>query len=131
MKLNYIYTRLNVCDYQACKKFYRDVLGFEVAFADDDDEYTEFNTGNTRLSIFDRQKLREFVGPDEPMSYERSYAGVALSFQVHNLDEAVAELKHQGVTIISPPWNFPDRGFLSACFRDPDGNLIELQQLLT
>ena len=33
--------------------------------------------------------------------------------------------------MVSEPINFPMRGFISACFRDPDGNLIELQQLLS
>ena len=40
------------------------------------------------------------------------------------------KLKAEGVHLINPPWNFSDRGFISTCFRDPDGNLIELEQIL-
>lgn len=131
MKFEYIYTRLNVSNYEACKQFYNNVLGFEVLFADDADEYAEFDTGKTLLTIFNREKLSEFVGREEQMTYDPKHAEVALSFRVHDLDAAIKYLKGMGVTIINLPWSYPDRGFISACFRDPDGNLIELEQLLS
>ncbi|MBE9042294.1 VOC family protein [Oscillatoriales cyanobacterium LEGE 11467] len=130
MKFEYTYTRLNVADYEACKQFYSQVLGFEIAFVDDNDRYVELTTGDTRITLFDRKNLKEFVGQKETLTYDRHYAGIALSFQVANLEEAIAHLQSNGITLVNQPWDFPDRGFISACFRDPDGNLIELQQLL-
>ena len=129
MNFEYIYTRLNVSNYQACKQFYHDVLGFEVVYADDTDEYAELSTGQTLITIFNRQKLGDFVGADETISYDSHYGGVMLSFRVADLDEAITHLESQGVKMINQPLNFPMLGFISACFRDPDGNLIELQQL--
>ena len=131
MKFDYTYTRLNVADYQACKQIYGNVLGFEVVYADDKDEYAELATGQTLITIFNRQNLGDFVGAKETVNYDSHYAGIVLSFRVANLDEAVARLKAKGVKMVSEPINFPMRGFISACFRDPDGNLIELQQLLS
>ncbi|MGB3693313.1 MAG: VOC family protein [Spirulinaceae cyanobacterium] len=128
MAFRYTYTRLNVSDYQACKAFYHDVMGWEVIYSDDQEEYAEFATGQTKITIFNRQKLKEFLGNDETTTYDPHYAGVALTFEVNNLDETIKQLKAQGVKLINNPWNYPDRGFISACFRDPDGNLIELQQ---
>ena len=129
MKFDYTYTRLNVADYQACKEFYSNVLGFEVVFADDKDEYAELSTGKTVITIFNRQNLGDFIGADEIVDYAPNYAGVVLSFQVFCLDEAISHLKAKGVKMVNEPLSFPMRGFITACFRDPDGNLIELQEL--
>ncbi len=128
MTFQYTYTRLNVANYQACKAFYQDVMGLETVYSDDEDEYAEFATGQTKITIFNRQKLKEFIGNQETTTYDPSYAGVALTFEVDNLDEAIKKLKGQGVKLINNPWSYPDRGFISTCFRDPDGNLIELQE---
>ncbi len=130
MTLKYKYTRLNVSNYEACKKFYQEVLGFKVSFIDDNDRYAELDTGETKITIFHRQGLSEFVGSNGQMSYDENYAGVVLTFVVDNLEEVLEKLKSKGVSLINPPWNFSDRGFISTCFRDPDGNLIELEQIL-
>ena len=129
MEFKYIYTRLNVDNYQACKDFYSKVLGFEIVFADDRDEYAELATGQTIISIFNRQRLKDFVGTAETVSYDYHYAGVVLSFQVNCLNDAISYLKSNGVEIVNEPMNFPRRGFITACFRDPDGNLIELEEV--
>jgi catechol 2,3-dioxygenase-like lactoylglutathione lyase family enzyme len=47
----------------------------------------------------------------------------------------IAHLKSKGVSIVSNPWQFLEDGItggaISACVRDPDGNLIELEQILS
>ncbi|MEB3358433.1 MAG: VOC family protein [Synechococcales bacterium] len=129
MDFHYIYTRLNVENFPACKAFYRDVLGLPVQFEDDMDEYVEFKTGGTRLSLFNREKLTDYVSRSEPLSYDAHSARVVISFEVSNMDEAIAHLEKHGVELVSQPTNFPDQGFVSACFRDPDGNLVELEQM--
>lgn len=131
MKFQYIYTRLNVEDFQACKAFYRDVLGLSMKFEDDMDEYVEFDTGAACITLFNRQKLGDFIAGDEynSLNYNPHSARVALSFQVADLDAAIAHLKSHNVEILNPPTDYPDRGFISSCFRDPDGNLIEIEQM--
>ena len=129
MNFRYIYTRLNVENFQACKAFYRDVLGLAIKFEDDMDEYVEFDTGSILISLFNRKKLTEFMTRDDALSYDRHSARVVLSFQVSNLDDAIAYLQTHSVEMLNPPTSYPDRGFISTCFRDPDGNLIELEQM--
>ena len=129
MQFRYIYTRLNVENFQACKAFYRDVLGLGIKFEDDQDEYVEFDTGSTRISLFNREKLTDFIPATEDLSYDTHSAQTVLSFQVRDMEEAVGYLKGHGVTLLNPQTNYPDRGFISTCFRDPDGNLIELEQM--
>lgn len=128
MQFTYTYTRLNVANFEVCKAFYRDVLGLAVRFEDGTDDYVEFDSGSTKISLINREKLPEFVGRDEPLNYAPNDASVALTFMVSNLDEAVAHLTSKGVAMANQPSNFPDRGFVSVCFHDPDGNLIELEQ---
>ena len=129
MNFDYAYTRLNVANYQACKQFYHDVLNFKIAFEDDGDEYTELSTGKTLITIFNRQRLSDFVDRSQTVSYDSNYAGVVLSFRVACLDDAISYLKAKGVEMVKEPTNYPQRGFISAFFRDPDGNLIELEEL--
>jgi catechol 2,3-dioxygenase-like lactoylglutathione lyase family enzyme len=51
MTLSYIYTRLNVLDYAACKLFYQDILGLKVSMVNDAEEYAEFDAGATKITI--------------------------------------------------------------------------------
>ncbi|WP_299492528.1 VOC family protein [Acaryochloris sp. IP29b_bin.137] len=129
MDFRYIYTRLNVENFHACKAFYRDVLGLPIKFEDDRDEYVEFDADSVRITLFNRQKLDNFIPKEESLSFDIHNAQIVLSFQVSDIEAAIAHLKHHAVELLAPPTRYPDRGFLSACFRDPDGNLIEIEQM--
>lgn len=129
MKFEYKYTRLNVANYQACKEFYRDVLGFEIVFTDDKEEYTELATGNTLITIYNRERLGNFISISDEPEYDSRYGGVVLSFRVACLDDAISHLKAKGVEMTKERMSYPRWGFISAFFRDPDGNLIELEEL--
>jgi catechol 2,3-dioxygenase-like lactoylglutathione lyase family enzyme len=136
MKLRYTYTRLNVEDYVACKLFYQNVLGFKVLYANDDSEYAELDTGETRITLLNRARLREFIGATEAVTYAQHEAKMALTFCVDNLDEAIAQLKTHNIPLVNNPWQRMEDGLMqggsiTACFRDPDGNLIELEQMLS
>ena len=136
MKLKYAYTRLNVQDYEACKLFYQDVLGFKVSYANNAEEYAELDAGETKITILNRERLREYIGPVETVTYDPHDAKIVLTFAVSNLDEAIAQLKAKGISMVSSPWQRPEEegmqgGLITACFRDPDGNLIELEQILS
>ncbi|MDY7015263.1 MAG: VOC family protein [Cyanobacteriota bacterium] len=128
MEFQYAYTRLNVTDYDACLQFYRDTLGFRVTYQEEG--YAELETGTTKITLLQKQKLKTVVGSQD-IELSNSSDRISLAFKVRNLDEATQFLKGKGVEFTGTPWEFPDWGFTSTFFRDPDGNLIELQQLLT
>ncbi len=129
MQLQYLYTRLNVENFKACKAFYQDVLGLPIKFEDDADEYVEFDTGAVLITLFNRAKVADFVSRDESLSYDPHSAQVVLSFKVNDLRQATLALQEQGIEMLAPLTSYPERGFISTCFRAPDGNLIELEQM--
>ncbi len=135
MNLKYICTRLNVENYTDCKLFYQNVLGFKVSLADDAEEYAELDAGATKITILNRARLKDYIDSIETATYDRRDAKMILTFAVPDLDEAITQLKTKGIPIFSSPWQFPEEGLaggvLSACIRDPDGNTIELEQILS
>ncbi len=131
MPIRFTHTRLLVSKFDACFLFYRDVLGLALAVGDEKGPYAEFQAGPGRLALFSRQAMAEVVGrAAEPAAVE-AQDRVALIFQVDDVDAEYERLSALGVTFAALPANRPDWGLRSANFRDPDGNLIEIDKDLT
>ena len=126
MKFNLANTRLYVEDYDSCLKFYRDILGLEVAMISQVDRYVELATGETKLTIMCRSKVKEYFGSRTAVAFGQKDDAIALSFSVKDVDAACKYLENQNVEIVSAPWNFADWGVKLALIRDPEGNLVEL-----
>jgi catechol 2,3-dioxygenase-like lactoylglutathione lyase family enzyme len=128
--MKYTHTRLLVEDFAECFRFYRDVLGFEVGFGEETTGYADFNTGECTIALFDRKEMAAAVGySHKPVSAD-SMDRVALIFGVESVDETVQMLKNKGVTLVTEPVDMTDWGIRVALFRDPDGNLLEINQPL-
>ena len=54
------------------------------------------------------------------------WLGTALVFFVGDVDVACFKLKKRGVAFVTEPFDRPDWGIRVAHFRDPNGNLIEI-----
>jgi catechol 2,3-dioxygenase-like lactoylglutathione lyase family enzyme len=116
---------LTVADVETTCAFYRRVLGMEVVtFA-----------GGRKALAFGRQKInlhphgREF----EPKAHRpMPGSGDLCLLTTTPVDEVAAHLVAEGVTIIEGPVQRTGAtgAILSVYFRDPDGNLIEVSNLL-
>ena len=83
MKLEYTSRGLDIEDYQACKRFYCDILGFEVIFANDNNQYAQLVKGRVSITIYNCHKFRDWIGTTEYVDYSGDNTGIALKFS-HN-----------------------------------------------
>jgi lactoylglutathione lyase len=125
MRMDYV--RLLVTNFDACFRFYRDVMGFKVTWGEEGDTYGSFGVGEgTALALFQRQAMAEMIGttdlPVDVVSQDR----IMLIFGVENLDATVTKLREQGGQFVSEPKDQPNWGIRTAHLRDPEGNLIEI-----
>ena len=126
MKLKFTHTRLLVSDVQACLHFYRDVLGFEVLWTDEEGNYASFKTGDVVLALNRQDSMAAAVGTADKPPSAACQDKVALIMAVEDMDAVYRQLRERGVTFVTDPLDRPNWGLRTAHFRDPDGNLIEI-----
>jgi lactoylglutathione lyase len=131
MNASFTYTRLLVNNFKDCFLFYRDIMGFKCSFGSEDDIYADFDTGATILALFNRQYMSAAVGTTGLPADAKSQDRVCLCFSVENVELACEELKKKGIGLVTEPADRPEWGIRAAHFRDPDGNLIEINQSLS
>jgi len=102
--------------------FYRDVL--EIPIAEEHHEGTLPHYGGTLGEIhFAIHPIEDF-----PEHRDHGVGAVKLAFTVFDIEAQVAKLARHGVELLYP---IKDTGFfLSTAVRDPDGNFVELTQLV-
>lgn len=129
MELTHI--RLLVRDFDACFRFYRDVMDFRVLWGGEGSGYANFEVGEgAHLALFGQREMAEVVGteklPDEVVCKDRAM----LIFGTRDLDATVAELKAREADIVLEAADYPGWGMRAAYLRDPSGTLIELSSPL-
>ncbi|OGO26332.1 MAG: hypothetical protein A2136_01925 [Chloroflexi bacterium RBG_16_54_11] len=130
MIYKYDYTRLLVSNFKECFLFYRDVMGFQVAYGSEDDTYADFSTGIMTIALFDQQRMSAVVGTSHLPARSDVQDKTCLVFAVDGVEAACQGLVQQGVNLLTEPTDRSDWGIHTAHFRDPDGNLIEIYQPL-
>lgn len=129
MRLDYV--RLLVTKFDACFRFYRDVMGFKVTWGEEGDRYASFSLGGvTALALFQRQAMAEILGTTNLPVEAESQDRMVLVFGVNDLLATVKKLQEGGAHLITEPKDHLEWGIRTAHLKDPDGNLIEINSPL-
>ncbi|MFF2845805.1 VOC family protein [Streptomyces sp. NPDC058001] len=120
--------RLLVSDFAACYRFYADVLGLKPQSGAVDGPYEKFSphTGSAGIALQDRAMMAELLG---------ELAGTAVGhrslvvLRVEDLDAYCERVTERGATLLQGPSAMTDR-MRVAHLKDPEGNLVELQEWL-
>ncbi|HEY4455943.1 MAG TPA: VOC family protein [Pseudonocardiaceae bacterium] len=121
--------RLIVSDFAAVAAYYRDVIGLTPQFEPVEPPYAAFKpTQGSALCLQDRADLATALG--DGVLRESGKADAALvSLRVDDLDAYLTDVTARGADVVAGPVTFGER-VRNAYLRDPEGNLIEIQQWL-
>ena len=122
------HTRLLVTKFSECFRFYQDVMEFPVLWGQEDGTYADFDAGGHKLAMFRRELMAEAIGSDKPIPRIAQQDYDCLVFAVDDVDRQYQNLVDKGVEPLNQPHDRKDWGIRCFHFRDPDGNLIEVNQ---
>ncbi|MFE5889311.1 VOC family protein [Streptomyces sp. NPDC002285] len=120
--------RLLVGDFAACYRFYADVLGLKPQSGAANGPYEKFSpaTGSAGIALQDRAMMAEVLG--ELGDEARGHRSLVV-LRVDDLDTYCAQIAERGATLLHDPTPLTDR-MRVAHLKDPEGNLVELQEWL-
>jgi len=140
--------RYMVHNYKECLEFYRDVLGFEVYWGDETTVICDFKFGTAMIAFCDASATAEGSARASQDAANVGEVGnktsddvgdglgnrvddrAVLVFRVDDLDETCRQLRTRGVRFVTDPTDLPDLHVRAARFRDPAGNLLEINERL-
>ncbi|MFK0289911.1 VOC family protein [Streptomyces sp. NPDC090442] len=120
--------RLLVADFRGCYRFYRDVLGLKPQFDAEDGPYAKFTPdgGSAGIALQERRHMAQVLAElaDEPTGYRS-----LVVLRVDDIDRYCDEITARGAELAHGPAPMTDR-MRVAHLKDPEGNLVELQEWL-
>lgn len=123
--------RLLVNDYEACFRFYSEVLKLPLLRGDEASRYAEFDVeSGTRLAINQREVMAEALETDMADPALPHQDRLAVVFEVDDVDTTTARLVSDGARLVMEPRDWTAWGVRAAHFRDPDGYLLEINSPL-
>jgi catechol 2,3-dioxygenase-like lactoylglutathione lyase family enzyme len=114
------YTVIFVRDMGAMRRFYEDILGFEI-LRELSPRWIEYRVGANTLALAEPS----LTAADAPTPHGSAALQLAFKVAVAEVDQCADELVRRGVALVSPPTDRPF-GHRTLFFRDPDGNLLEV-----
>lgn len=128
MDYNLNYLRLLTNNFEIMWDFYATKLGMKPRLGKENGVYEEFLINGAVLSIYKREYMENALSSKLVKFPSKPQDVAVIILQVTSVDEAYKELKAKGIEFITGPQDRPDWIIRTAHLRDPDGNLIELNE---
>lgn len=115
-------------NYGECFDFYTDKIGLTAVWGDRNGPYTSFAVDKDAppcFAIFNGENMSMFKGYNQPVSNSQPDTVVAV-IPSDDLEKDYKRLKEAGVQFLGEPQTIEDWGMRCTYFRDPEGNLLEL-----
>lgn len=129
MRFNELTIRILVRkDYGECYDFYTGKMGLTAVWGDRNGPYTSFAQepgAPPCFAIFSADAMPMFQGYRPPLGSTQPDTVVAV-LPTSELDEDYQRLKSAGVEFLGEPQRIEEWGMRCTYFRDPEGNLFEL-----
>ena len=122
--------RLIVSDFSAMAAYYRDVIGLAPQYAEPSPPYAAFTPAHgSSLCLHERADLAGVLGETLAPAPTVPADTVMIALRVNDLAAYLDGLTTRGGQVLAGPVEFGGR-IRSAYLRDPEHNLIEIQQWL-
>ncbi|MFA6845794.1 MAG: VOC family protein [Sphaerochaetaceae bacterium] len=129
--MEYTSIRLLVEKFDECFVFYHKTLGLTPLFGKCGEVYALFDIGNNvGLELFNTDLMASEVNTADLAIPNNNRDKSLWGFKDDNLDETYLRLKAKGVTFLNAPHDIASWGMRVVHFRDPEGNLIEINKNL-
>ena len=128
MDYNLNYLRILTDHFDEMWDFYAIKLGMKPRLGRENGVYEEFLINGAVLSIYKRDYMGHALNKTLPEFPSAPQDTVVIILQVPNVDNAYEELKSRGIEFITKPADREEWIIRTAHLRDPDGNLIELNE---
>ena len=113
-------------NFEACKDFYKDVLGLEMTLKTEENVYAQFITEGVSLGIYRRDLMAQVIRKSEDSSERNGKDTALLVFAVDDVDASYKALKKKGIVFVTEPHDQEAWYMRVVHLRDPDGNLVEI-----
>lgn len=123
---NRYHIRLLVHKFRECFFFYRDILGLPVRYGTDDADYAEFKTDTIHIALYKQNLMKQVVPRTGQSAISNSEDQIVIILRVDDVDQTYELLRIKGVIFDTEPQDREEWDCRTAHFRDPDGNLLEL-----
>lgn len=120
--------RLLVSDFPACYRFYAEVLGLKPQSGAEEGPYERFSpsAGSAGIALQDRSMMAGLI--DELAGAATGHRSLVV-LRVDDLDAYCARITGRGAVLAHGPAPMTDR-MRVAHLKDPEGNVVELQEWL-
>jgi lactoylglutathione lyase len=121
----YLHTMLRITDPEQSRRFY-EALGFTFSRDMDIVRNGELEATNYFYSLGDSDNVLELTFNHDGRTYDLGSAYGHIAIGVDDLDEALAQLKQQGIEPEREPYRVREGGSRICFVQDPDGYRTEL-----